>query len=101
MISSSGLIHSQLRSTWGNVQGSCEVLNTESTKINVLVTLVTHIILFLIMFAGLLHLRRQGGNMPGLWRTLWRQVNTNTFSTFNSLMYFPFLRASFGSFSPL
>jgi len=63
----------KLRSAWETAQTNCEILNTESTKASVLVTLVTNIILFLIMFAGLLHLRRQGGNMPGLWRTLWRQ----------------------------
>jgi hypothetical protein len=50
------------------------VLNLETSKANIIVTLATDIILLLIMLFGLLRLRVQGAGMFGLGRLLWRQV---------------------------
>jgi hypothetical protein len=52
------------------------VLNLETSKANIIVTLATDIILLLIMLIGLLRLRVQGAGMFGLWRLLWRQVGS-------------------------
>ena len=52
----------------------CDVLNIESCKLNIVVTLVTDITLLLIMLVGLLRLRRYGAGTLGLGRLLWKQV---------------------------
>jgi hypothetical protein len=46
----------------------------ESNVLNLVAMLVTDIALLLIMFAGLIRLRRQGGFKFGLIQLLWRQV---------------------------
>jgi hypothetical protein len=68
------LIHgiTQLHATWSPTQSVCAVLNIESSKNNIIITLVTDVVLLLTMLAGLLRLR-QYGTMMGLWRLLWRQ----------------------------
>jgi hypothetical protein len=52
----------------------CAVLNIESIKPNIIVTLITDITLLLIMLVGLLRLRRYGAGTFGLGRLLWKQV---------------------------
>lgn len=68
------LIHgiTQLRAVWAPTQGVCAVLNVESSKNNIIVTLVTDVVLLITMLVGLLRLR-QHGSMLGLGRLLWRQ----------------------------
>jgi hypothetical protein len=55
------------------------LLNIESSKPNITVTLVTDIILLLIMLAGLLRIRLHGGGTCGLWRLLWKHVGYGGF----------------------
>ena len=59
---------------------ACEVLNMQITKLNIIVTLVTDIILLFIMFIGLLRLRVYERGTLGLGRLLWRQVGYWCFS---------------------
>jgi hypothetical protein len=68
-----GLIYSQLHSAWTSAPDTCVVFNTESSKLVLLVTLVTDIVLLLIMLAGLL-LQLQYGDMPGVRSLLLKQV---------------------------
>jgi hypothetical protein len=53
--------------------------NSDVTKLNVIVTFVTDIILLLMMLAGLLRLRMGGGGMLDLGRFLWKQVGGDIF----------------------
>ena len=50
------------------------VLNTESSKLNFIVTLITDIMLLLIMLAGLFRLRYYERGTLGLGRLVWKQV---------------------------
>jgi hypothetical protein len=54
--------------------GDCEVLNMRITKLNLIVSLVTDIILLFVMLIGLLRLRLHERTAFGLGRLLWRQV---------------------------
>ncbi|KAI0255671.1 hypothetical protein BJV78DRAFT_692975 [Lactifluus subvellereus] len=60
----------RLHSSWVSAQNTCVVLNTESSKPNIIVTLVTDIVLLLIMLAGLLRIRCYGGGKSSLWSLL-------------------------------
>jgi hypothetical protein len=64
----------QVRSAWIPERKSCVVLNTESSKLNFIVTLITDIMLLLIMLAGLLRLRYYERGTLGLGRLVWKQV---------------------------
>jgi hypothetical protein len=64
----------QLRAAWVLERRSCVVLNTMSSKLNIIVTLITDIILLLIMLVGLLRRRRYGGGTFCLGQLLWKQV---------------------------
>ncbi|KAH9974555.1 hypothetical protein BGW80DRAFT_1444701 [Lactifluus volemus] len=55
---------------WG--QG-CVLSNSDTAKLNFIATLATDTILFLMVLAGLLHLRLQGGGMFSLGDFLWKQ----------------------------
>jgi hypothetical protein len=55
------------------------VPNSDVTKLNVIVTFVTDIILLLMMLAGLLRLRMGGGGMFDLGSFLWKQVGDGIF----------------------
>ena len=55
-------------------QEGCIVVNTESTKLNIIVTLITDVILLLIMLVGLLRIRRYGCGKFGLGHLMWKQV---------------------------
>jgi hypothetical protein len=59
---------------------ACEILNMQITKLNIIVTLVTDIILLFVMFIGLLRLRLHERGTFGLGRLLWRQVGYWYFS---------------------
>jgi hypothetical protein len=59
---------------------ACEILNMQITKLNIIVTLVTDIILLFVMFIGLLRLRLYERGTFGLGRLLWRQVGNWCFS---------------------
>ncbi|KAH9974546.1 hypothetical protein BGW80DRAFT_1559588 [Lactifluus volemus] len=71
------LIHAvvQLQFAWVPEEhaGSCTVLNPDVTKLIAIVSFVTEIILLLMMLAGLLRLRMQGGGMLNLGSFLWKQ----------------------------
>ncbi|KAH9974538.1 hypothetical protein BGW80DRAFT_145820 [Lactifluus volemus] len=69
------LINAIVRSAWvpGEHTGSCTVVNPDVTKLNAIVSFVTEIILLLMMLAGLLRLRMQGGGMLNLGSFLWKQ----------------------------
>lgn len=55
------------------------VLNIESIKLNLILTLFTDTALLLIMLIGLLRLRREGSGMLDLGRLLWKQVRGDAF----------------------
>ena len=50
------------------------MLNIESSKLTVIVSTVTDLVLLLIMFVGLLNLRYEGCGTLGLAGLLWKQV---------------------------
>ncbi len=56
------------------VEFPCVTINTPSNTAALMSMAVTDIILLLIMFVGLLRLRRHGGGTFGLARLLWKQV---------------------------
>jgi hypothetical protein len=70
------LLHPKLRATWIPAESTCVPVNMESNVLNLVAMLVTDIALLLIMFAGLIRLRRQGGFKFGLIQLLWRQVRS-------------------------
>jgi hypothetical protein len=75
------LIYPQLHSAWTPAPDSCQVLNIEDTKLIIIVTFVTDIVLLLIMLAGLLHqgLRCFGTSMPSMGSLLLKQVGVGAF----------------------
>lgn len=58
---------------------TCTVLNTESNKLNITVTLIADVILLLIVLVGLLRLRRHGAGRSGIGLLLWNQVGSLRF----------------------
>jgi len=71
----SRLIHLQLRSKWDVFLAQCIVTNSESSKLNIIVLLITDIVLLLIVLIGLLHTRHHGDSTFGIKRLLWKQVS--------------------------
>ena len=59
---------------------TCLVVNWHISKLNILVTVATDIILLLIMFFGLLRLGFHERGVFGLGRLLWKQVRYWCFS---------------------
>ena len=55
-------------------EAACVMTNIEQTRITVVVTIVTDLVLLFIMLVGSLCLRRDGGGNFGLAGLLWRQV---------------------------
>jgi hypothetical protein len=53
--------------------------HSDIAKLNFIATLATDTILFLMMLAGLLHLRLPSGGMFSLGAFLWKQVSGDTF----------------------
>jgi len=68
------LIHgiTQIHATWEPTQSVCAVLNPESSKNNIIVTLATDVVLLLIMLVGLLRLRQNSISLA-LVQFLWTQ----------------------------
>ena len=50
------------------------MLNSEDSKLNIIVIFITDIILLLMVLVGLIRLRYHGGGTLGLGRLLWKQV---------------------------
>src|SRR5260221_12489877 len=65
---------SQIRSVQAPVLLTCIVTNIEDSKLGLLVTIVTDIVLLLIMVVGLLYLHRYGDGKFGLAGLLRKQV---------------------------
>ncbi|KAH9964913.1 hypothetical protein BC827DRAFT_1265599 [Russula dissimulans] len=63
----------RLRSAWDPDLHSCTVLNTESNKLNITVTLISDIILLLTVLVGAFRLRRDGAGRSGIGLVLWNQ----------------------------
>jgi len=63
----------RLRSIWSPEARSCVVSNSTATKVNILVTLATDIVMLLIMLVGLLRWRFREGGASSLGRFLWIQ----------------------------
>ena len=64
----------QLRSTWSDETGACDLLNPDTSKPNIISSLVTDVILLLIMLMGLLRSRVGAIGAFGVGRMLWNQV---------------------------
>ncbi|KAH9970020.1 hypothetical protein BGW80DRAFT_623877 [Lactifluus volemus] len=62
----------RIRSVWTSEEG-CLVSNSDIAKLNFIVTLATYTILLLMMLAGLLYLRLEGGGVLSLGDFLWKQ----------------------------
>jgi hypothetical protein len=73
-IGSSWLIDLQLRSDWEFALAQCIVLNSDSSKLNIIVLLITDSVLLLMVLVGLLRLRGEGVGTSGLGRLLLKQV---------------------------
>ena len=73
----------QLRSDWDPAVPACIIFNSDSSKLNIIVTLITDIILLLTVLIGLLRLRREvSGTLAfGIGRLLWKQVGQRPFSS--------------------
>ncbi|KAI9455868.1 hypothetical protein F5148DRAFT_386659 [Russula earlei] len=69
------LIHSivLLHSVSSPVNDTCYMSNTLASKLNLMTSLATDIVLLLIMLVGLLRWRLQEGGMPNIARFLWTQ----------------------------
>ncbi|KAH9964907.1 hypothetical protein BC827DRAFT_1374770 [Russula dissimulans] len=61
------------RSAWNSDVQTCALLNSESNKLNVTVTLIADVILLLIVLIGLFRLRREGVGRSGIGLLLWNQ----------------------------
>ena len=89
----------QLHAEWSPTESVCIVLNPEGSKINIISSFVTDVILLLIMLVGLLRMR-QDGTLSKFSKFLWRQVRRRGSRPLLSLIHFPCERASFGSSWP-
>ena len=79
---------------------TCEIVNLDISKLNILATLATDIILLLIMFFGLLRLGFHDRGAFGLGRLLWKQVGywcSSLAVVFSAYMVVRLTRVSFGS----
>jgi len=74
--------HFQIRALWipEPGSGSCVTTNINSTKLNMITTLITDIALLLIMLIGLLRLGFDGPGVFETGRLMWRQVGCPRFS---------------------
>jgi len=91
----------QIRSTWVPQLSTCIVSDIQSTKLNIITTLITDVTLLLIMLVGLLRLGFHERGVFGLGRLMWRQVRVFALlasrGVFYPLIRSPFSRVSFGS----
>ena len=67
-------VHLQLRSEWSAVLPGCLVVNSDSSKLNIVASLIHDIVLLLTMLVRLLHFRGDGGGTFGVGLLLWKQV---------------------------
>jgi hypothetical protein len=74
-------MHSQLDSVWEPEESLsvCMVPNSDVTKLNVIATFVTNLVLFLMTVIGLLRTRVRGSGMLNLGSFLWREVGGSIF----------------------
>ena len=71
----SRLMHLQLCSKWDVFLAQCIVTNSESSKLNIIILLITNIVLLLIILIGLLCTCHYGDSTFGIRRLLWKQVS--------------------------
>jgi hypothetical protein len=64
----------QLRATWSDEKRTCVLLNAETSKPNIISSLVTDVVLLLIMLMGLLRSRIGSTGAYGVGRILRNQV---------------------------
>lgn len=67
----------QINATWEPTQSVCTVTNPESSKMTIIATLATDVILLLTMLVGVLRLRQNCTSLA-LVKLLWRQVSTRS-----------------------
>jgi len=70
----SRLINLQLRADWQDTLRQCVVLNSDVSKLNIIVLVITDIVLLTMVLVGLFRLCRDGGGRIGMGLLLWRQV---------------------------
>ena len=74
----------QLHSSWVPGQNVCNVVNSDSSIMACIATLVSDVVLLLTMLVGLIRLRRHD-LMTGFGRLLWKQVGNMAPGPFWSL----------------
>jgi len=73
--------HPQIRASWVPAMATCVIDNIEGTRLTMITTLITDIVLLLIMLIGLLRLGfSERGGVLGMGRLMWRQVGMSAFS---------------------
>jgi len=60
---------------WSPEATTCTLLNIETTKLAVISTLVTDVVLLLLMAIGLFRMHRGADSVPALGRILWKHVS--------------------------
>jgi len=63
----------RVHSDWADFLPGCILLNSHSTKLNIIASLVTDILLLLIVLVGLLRFHSDGLGTYGIGRLLWKQ----------------------------
>jgi hypothetical protein len=69
-----GLFYRQGRAVWAPARLRCVNIDTQTNAPTLIAILVTDVSLLLLMLAGLLRMRRDGGGTFGLSQLLWKQV---------------------------
>jgi hypothetical protein len=77
-----------MRATWAPEESTCMAVNIHSTKLNLIIALVTDIILLLIMLIGLLRLGFHETGVRGIGHLMWTQVGVSM--RYLLVMLFPF-----------
>ena len=72
--------HPQIRASWVPAMATCVIDNIEGTRLTMITTLITDIVLLLIMLIGLLRLGLSERGALGMGRLMWRQVGMSAFS---------------------
>jgi hypothetical protein len=65
---------------WVPAMSTCVISNIHSTKLNMISTLITDVVLLLVMLIGLLRLGFHESGVYGLGHLMWRQVGCPHFS---------------------
>ena len=69
------LSYHQIRTAWEPLLATCIVTNIHSTKLNMITTLITDVVLLLIMLTGLLRLGFHEPGVFGIGYLMWKQVS--------------------------